>query len=104
MRERTPFPREIVQRLPNLRLLLATGTQFEPFDLTAAKELDITVAAAPGKNWTDGKRSNRPIGHKINIRKGASHPTTQHTWALILALTGNIANDDAVMKNATVNG
>lgn len=103
MRERTPFPRELLQQLSNLRLLLATGTQFETFDLTAAKELGITVAAAPGKGRTDGKSSNWPIRPKIDIKKGGSHPTTQHTWALILALARNVANDDAVMKNATLN-
>lgn len=103
MRERTPFLREIPRRLPNLRLLLATGTQFETFDLTAAKELSITMTAAPEKGRTDGKGS-RPIQPKIDIKKAGSHPTTQHTRALILALARNIANDDAVMKNATVNG
>lgn len=104
MRERTPFPRELLQQLPNLRLLLTTGTQFETFDLIAAKELGITVAGAPGKGRTDGKRSNRPIRPKIDIKKGGSHPTTQHTWALILALARNVANDDATMKNAAMNG
>lgn len=102
MRERTPFPKELLQRLPNLRLLLATGTQFETFDLKAAKGLGIRVAAAPGKGRTDGKRSDRPIRPKLDIKKGGSHPTTQHAWALILALARNVANDDAAMKNPTV--
>lgn len=92
MRERTPFPKELLQQLPNLRLLLTTGTQFETFDLTAAKELGITVAAAPGKGRTNGKQSNRPTRPKFDIKKGGSHPTTQHTWALILALARNVTN------------
>jgi hypothetical protein len=71
MRERTPFPKELLQQLPNLRLLLTTGTQFETFDLTAAKELGITVVAAPGKGRTDGKRSNRPIRPNSISRKEA---------------------------------
>jgi lactate dehydrogenase-like 2-hydroxyacid dehydrogenase len=104
MRERTPFPRELLQQLPNLKLLLTTGTQFETFDLTAAKELGITVAAAPGKGRTDDKKGNRPVRPKIDIKKGGNHPTTQHTWALILALARNVANDDAVMKDPTMNG
>ncbi|KAI2606744.1 glycerate dehydrogenase [Hypoxylon sp. NC1633] len=98
MRERTPFPRELLLELPNLKLLLATGTQFETFDLTAASELGISVAAAPGRGRTDGKPSQRPARPKLDIKKGGSHPTTQHAWALILALARNVASDDAAIK------
>lgn len=100
MRERTPFPAALLQELPNLKLLLATGTQFETFDLAAAKELGISVAAAPGRGRTDGRASNRPQRPKLDIKKGGSHPTTQHAWALILALARNVAADDASMKSA----
>ncbi|TQV97584.1 glycerate dehydrogenase [Cordyceps javanica] len=98
MRERTPFPSELLRSLPNLKLLLCTGTQFETFDLQAAKELGITVAAAPGKGRTD---KPEPAGKPLpaDIRKGGGHPTTQHTWALILALARNVAFDDAVVKS-----
>ncbi|OKL56440.1 hypothetical protein UA08_08166 [Talaromyces atroroseus] len=105
MRERTPFPAELLRQLPNLKLLLATGTQFETFDLDAARDLGIIVAAAPGKGRTDNRPAYTCIARpKIDIKKGGSHPTTQHTWALILALARNIANDDAVMKNPAVLG
>ncbi|OJJ45257.1 hypothetical protein ASPZODRAFT_17478 [Penicilliopsis zonata CBS 506.65] len=100
MRERTPFPADLLRQLPNLKLLLATGTQFETFDLHAARELGITVAAAPGKGRTDGRRmQGRPPRPKLDIKQGGSHPTTQHTWALILALARNVASDDAAMKD-----
>ncbi|KAI1098095.1 glycerate dehydrogenase [Jackrogersella minutella] len=98
MRERTSFPGELLRELPNLKLLLATGTQFETFDLAAATELGIRVAAAPGRGRTDGKTSGRPARPKLDIKKGGSHPTTQHAWALILALARNVAVDDAAMK------
>ncbi|KAL7619514.1 hypothetical protein AAE478_010054 [Parahypoxylon ruwenzoriense] len=102
MRERTPFPRELLRELPNLRLLLATGTQFETFDLAAATDLGITVVAAPGRGRTDGRISpsarHRPPRPKLDIKKGGNHPATQYTWALILALARNIAADDVVMK------
>lgn len=105
MRERTPFPADLLRQLPNLRLLLATGTQFETFDLAVARELGITVAAAPGKGRTDGKvTAHRPARPKLNIKKGGSHPATQHAWALILALARNVANDDAVMKDPSRQG
>lgn len=94
VRERTSFPSALLRQLPNLKLLLATGTQFETFDLQAAKDLSITIVAAPGRGRTDdATRPPRP-----DIRKGGAHPTTQHTWALILALARNVASDDAFLK------
>ncbi|KAG9499353.1 hypothetical protein J7337_010173 [Fusarium musae] len=92
MRERTPFPGELLRQLPNLKLLLCTGTQFETFDLETAKDLGITVASALGRGRSDGAQ------HKQDIRKGGSHPATHHTWAMILALARNIAADDASIK------
>ncbi|PNP73851.1 hypothetical protein FNYG_12810 [Fusarium nygamai] len=92
MRERTPCPGELLRQLPNLKLLLCTGTQFETFDLEAAKKLGITVASALGRGRSDGTQ------HKQDIRKGGSHPATHHTWAMILALARNIAADDASIK------
>lgn len=100
MRERTQFPAALLRKLPNLKLLLATGTQFETFDLDAARELGITVAAAPGRGRVDGKTLDGRSSPRLEIKKGGSHPTTQHTWALILALARNVAADDAVMKRA----
>ncbi len=96
VRERTAFPRSLLQQLPNLKLLLATGTQFEMFDLSMARELGITVVSAPGLGRVDQAGPARP-----NIKKGSVHPTTQHTWALILALARNVAADDAVLKAGT---
>ncbi|KAK5997670.1 Glycerate dehydrogenase [Cladobotryum mycophilum] len=93
VRERTAFPGSLLRRLPNLKLLLATGTQFEMFDLAAARELGISVVAAPGLGRTDAGAPTRP-----NIKKGSAHPTTQHTWALIMALARNVAADDAALK------
>lgn len=104
MRERTPFPAALLKELPNLQVLLATGTQFETFDVAAARELGITVAAAPGRGRTDGKQSKRPSRPKLDIKKGGSHPATQHAWALILALARNVAVDDAVMKDPARKG
>ncbi|OAA74449.1 glycerate dehydrogenase [Akanthomyces lecanii RCEF 1005] len=98
MRERTPFPSELLRSLPNLKLLLCTGTQFETFDLDVAKELGIMVAAAPGKGRSDKPEpSGTPL--PADIKKGGGHPTTQHTWALILALARSVAFDDAVVKS-----
>lgn len=102
MRERTPIPGELLRQLPNLKVILATGTQFETFDLKTAKELGIQVVAAPGKGRTDGKGSGPSARAKIDIKKGGGHPTTQHAWALILALARNVGADDAVIKGKGV--
>ncbi|KAK0392072.1 hypothetical protein NLU13_1570 [Sarocladium strictum] len=96
MRERSPFPGEVLRRLPNLKVLLCTGAQFETFDLQTAKELGIIVVAAPGKGRTD---QQLPATARIqDIKHGGSHPATQHTWAMLLALARNVAIDDAAMK------
>lgn len=43
MRERTPFPRALFERLPNLRLLVTTGLRNASVDLAAAKDHKVTV-------------------------------------------------------------
>lgn len=65
--------------------------------MNTIKELGIQVFAAPGKGRTDGKGSgNAP--RSLPLKRGGGHPTTQHVWALILALARNVAGDDAVVK------
>ncbi|GAA6001922.1 hypothetical protein JCM10207_002381 [Rhodosporidiobolus poonsookiae] len=68
MRERTPFPRALLEQLPNLRLLTTTGLRNRGIDLEAAKELGIVVSG-----------TGRPGG-------SLSTGTVEQTWALILAL------------------
>ena len=97
MRERTPFPGELLRQLPNLKFIFATGGKFESWDLATMRELGITVCAAPGKGRTDGKGSGQSP-RSLPIKQGGGHPTTQHVWALILALARNVAADDAVVK------
>ena len=50
MRERTPMPRALLERLPNLKVLVTTGKQNASIDLDAARELGITVCGteSPG--------------------------------------------------------
>lgn len=76
MRERTPFPRSILERLPELKLLVTTGRANAAIDLDAAAALGITVS-----------------GTGI-----PAHPTSELTWGLILAVTRNIAAEDANMR------
>src|SRR5262245_4377825 len=75
MRERTPLPREVLQRLARLRLIAATGPRNASIDNSAAKELGIAVTAN---------------GYK-------STATIELTWALILASVRSLGHGhDAV--------
>jgi phosphoglycerate dehydrogenase-like enzyme len=68
MRERTRFPRDLLERLPNLKLIATTGMWNAAIDMHAAVDLGVTVCGT-----------------------GASrHPTPELTWGLILALLRNI--------------
>lgn len=85
MRERTPFKAATINALPNLKLLLTTGTRNLSLDLPAFSARGIPVAGTEG----------RPPG--VNS-------TVQHTWALILGLARHIARDDAAVKRGEWQG
>jgi len=72
MRERTPFPRDLLARLPDLRLLVTTGMKNASIDVPAAAELGITVCGTPL----------------------AGGSTVELTWALIMAVTRDIPGED----------
>src|SRR5713226_8525565 len=63
MRERSPLPRNVIERLPNLKLIASTGPGNASIDVAAAGDHGITVVHT-------GYRSD---------------PTIEFTWALILA-------------------
>jgi phosphoglycerate dehydrogenase-like enzyme len=77
MRERTPLPRGVLQRLPRLKLVASTGARNASIDTSAAKELGIAV--------TD-------TGYK-------STPTIELTWALILASVRFIARENEAVRD-----
>ena len=76
MRERTAFPREVLEKLPALRLLVTTGMANASIDVAAAADLGITVCGTPGS------------------------PTAapELTWALLLALARNIPAEDSSLR------
>ncbi len=76
MRERTPFPKHIFDKLPNLKLFITTGMRNASVDISAAKENGITVCGTEGSKWA----------------------TAEHTWALIQSCARNIPHDDFMMK------
>jgi len=48
MRERTAFPRAVIEALPDLRLLITTGMRNASIDLEAARSRGIVVCGTPG--------------------------------------------------------
>ena len=48
MRERTPFPRSVIEALPDLKLLITAGMRNASIDLAAAKARGVLVCGTPG--------------------------------------------------------
>src|SRR6266487_2351173 len=87
MRERTPFPANLLQQLPNLKLLLTTGNRNASIDIEVAKKLGIHVTGALGTDSTEkGKKKRGPDS------------TTQHTVAMILGLARNLVDESENIK------
>jgi phosphoglycerate dehydrogenase-like enzyme len=76
MRERTPFPRSLLERLPKLKLLVTTGMRNVAIDAKAAAELGIVVS---------GTGLLTP-------------PTAELTWGLIIALARHIPQEAQQMR------
>lgn len=86
MRERTPFPADLIAQLSSLKLFLSTSVRNNSLDLNAFKERGILVAGTVDKKRTDKKTAG-------------TDSTTQHCVTLILALARNVAQDDAAVKD-----
>lgn len=77
MRERTPLPRSIIERLPNLKMIASTGPFNASIDMVAAEERGIHVG-------TTG---------------GTVASTVELTWALILAGARNLVTEAVSVRN-----
>jgi phosphoglycerate dehydrogenase-like enzyme len=76
MRERTPFPRSLVERLPNLKLLNTTGMRNASFDLAALRDRGVVVCGT----------------------QGGGLDTAELTWGLIIGAARRIAEDHRSMR------
>jgi phosphoglycerate dehydrogenase-like enzyme len=76
MRERTPFPRSLFEKLPNLKLLTTSGMRNLAVDVEAANDHSVIVCGteSPGNS------------------------TMELTWALILALVRRIPAEDRATR------
>ena len=77
MRERTPFPRTLVDRLPKLKLLVTTGMRNAAFDLAALRDRGVVVCGT----------------------EGGGLDTAELTWGLILGASRRIAEDHRDMRD-----
>jgi len=76
MRERTPLRREIIERLPNLKMIASTAPRNASIDMQAAADHNVTV-----------------------LHTGYfSSPTVELTWALILAGARHITSEAAAVR------
>lgn len=72
MRERTPFPRSLLDKLPALKLLVTSGLRNAAIDIAACAERGIVVAGT----------------------ESLGYPTAELTWGLILGFMRHIPQED----------
>ena len=76
MRERTPFSRALIERLPKLKLLVTTGKRNASIDVAAANERGVTVCGT----------------------SGGAHPTAELAIGLMLGLARHLREEFHAMR------
>lgn len=76
MRERTPFPRALIERLPDLRLLITTAARNRSIDAAACAERGVVFCGTPS----------------------FGDPTVDITWGLIIGLMRDIPNQQDALR------
>jgi len=77
MRERTPFPASLIDRLPSLKLLVTTGRRNAAIDVKAATARGVVVCGTAT----------------------LATPPVELTWGLILSLTRHIPRESMAMRS-----
>ncbi|MGW4233704.1 D-2-hydroxyacid dehydrogenase family protein [Streptomyces sp. NPDC004980] len=77
LRERVPFPARLFERLPRLRLLIASGMRNTVIDYAAAERHGVTVCGTAS----------------------TSTPPVELTWALLLALARGIVTEANALRD-----
>jgi phosphoglycerate dehydrogenase-like enzyme len=76
MRERTPLPADLIEALPNLKLIVSTGARNASIDVAAAESRGIVV---------------QNTGYDAT-------PTVEMAWALILGVARHVASENASVR------
>jgi D-3-phosphoglycerate dehydrogenase len=76
MRERTPFPKAVIDALPDLKLLVTSGMRNAAIDIAAANARNLVVCGT----------------------QSPGHPTAELAWGLILELARKIGYENARLK------
>ena len=79
IRERTPFRRGLLDRLPNLRMIATVGMRNLGIDVAHCRERGIVVSGT----------------------EGGGHPTAELAFGLVLALSRNIVAEDRSLRAGT---
>ncbi|MGI5259351.1 D-2-hydroxyacid dehydrogenase family protein [Streptomyces angustmyceticus] len=77
LRERVPFPASLLERLPRLRLLVASGMRNSVIDFEAARRSGVTVCGTTS----------------------SSTPPVELTWALLLGLARDIVGESTALRD-----
>ncbi|MFD0375273.1 D-2-hydroxyacid dehydrogenase family protein [Streptomyces sp. NPDC127112] len=76
LRERVPFPASLLERLPRLKLLVASGMRNSAIDYAAAGRAGVTVCGTAS----------------------SSTPPVELTWALLLGLARGIVTENTALR------
>ncbi|WP_030794062.1 D-2-hydroxyacid dehydrogenase family protein [Streptomyces sp. NRRL S-920] len=77
LRERVPFPATLLERLPRLKLLVASGMRNSVIDFEAARRAGVTVCGTAS----------------------SSTPPVELTWALLLGLARNVVGESVALRD-----
>lgn len=79
LRERTAFPRALIEKLPNLKFMVLTGARAASLDDKAATERGIPISTTPG---------------------GTSNaPTAELCWALLMSCARDLAKAERLIRS-----
>jgi D-3-phosphoglycerate dehydrogenase len=78
LRERTAFPRELIEKLPNLKFMVLTGARAASLDDKAATERGIPISTTPGG--------------------GSNAPTAELGWALLMMCARDLAKAERLAR------
>jgi len=79
LRERTAFPRNLIEKLPNLKFMVLTGARASSLDDKAATDRGVPISNTPGG--------------------GSNASTAELCWALLMSCARDLAKGERLMRN-----